>query len=424
MWNTENVLKYAQKKLDIVLDEWQIRYIETEGNTAVRAGRQSGKSFAESLRAALYALLNPKTLTLIIGAVDRQSVELFEKVKSHVARLAPKQVKGRPTMHKLELRNGSKIIAEPAGRTGYGLRGYAINKLVVDEAHYVPEEVFVAVRPMLATTGGTIDVLSTPRGNDGFFYDCFSDSDFTSFHTRSQDCPRISKSFLDQERKRMTKLQYAQEYEAEFLDSLQQFFPREIIDQCTVSSKTKGAPHPLGEFYCGVDVARYGGDENAFVIVNARSERLKFEHYETTERVSTAETMGRIINLDQKWNFRKVYIDDGGIGGAVLDVLLEKDNLKRKVVGINNASRSIVADKSKGKRILKEDLYGNLRRLMEQKLIILPDDERLRQSLLSIQFEYTSEGNLKIFGRYSHITEGLIRAAWCVKTKGLKLWVC
>ena len=421
MWTAKCPVRFAEKKLGIELDEWQREYIGAEGNTAVRAGRQSGKSFAESLRVALFALLNAKTQTLVIGAVDRQSTELFEKIKSHINALAGHQIKGKPTMHKLELRNGSKILAHPAGRTGYGLRNYTIHKLVADEAHYIPNEVFVAVLPMLATTGGTIDVLSTPRGNDGFFYDCFSDENFICFHTKSEDCPRISKSFLEQERKRMTKLQFAQEYEAEFLDSLQQFFPRELIDGVMGNFQESFST----EYYLGVDVARYGGDENAFVVVKyVNKNRLEVVNYVTTEKVSTTDTIGRISIMNEKYNFNKVFIDDGGIGGAVLDVLLEDDKLKRKMVGINNASRSIEHGTKKGKRILKEDLYGNLRRLMEQKLIFIPERERIRQSLLSIQFEYTTDTKfLKIYGRYSHITEALIRAAWCVKAKGLNLYV-
>jgi len=47
----------------------------------------------------------------------------------------------------------------------------------------------------------------------------------------------------------------------------------------------------------------------------------------------------------------------------------------------------------------------------------------LQRSLLSIQYEYTAENNLKIYGRYSHICEAAIRGAWCVMAKGLKLFV-
>ena len=280
---------------------------------------------------------------------------------------------------------------------------------------------------MLATTGGTIDVLSTPKGNVGFFYDCFSADDFTTFHIKSEDCPRITKEFLNVERKRMTKLQYMQEYEAEFLDSLQQFFSLELIDSCTSQqpiSEKNCTSQTTGKYFLGVDIARYGGDENAFVSILLNEENVQFLEYQTTERISTTDTIGRILELNKKYNYNKIFLDDGGIGGAVLDFLLEKSEVKRKVIGINNASRSITSDGTRGKKILKQDLYGNLKRLLEQKLITIPDDERLRQSLLSIQFEYSTETNfLKIFGKYTHITEGLIRAVWGTTTKGLNIYI-
>ena len=428
LWNVKDVVSFAESKLDIKLDQWQKEYINTEGNVCVRAGRQSGKSFAQSLRIALFALLNPNTQTLIIGAVDRQSVELFEKVKAHIQILGRHTIRGRPTLHKIELSNKSKIIALPAGRTGYGLRNYTIHKLVVDEAHYVPEEVYTAVRPMLATTGGSMDLLSTPRGSSGFFYECFKDKDFTKFHTTSEECERIDKDFLKGEKRRMTKLQYAQEYLAVFLDNLQTFFPEKLITSCTRSgSHTLFSFSPEREYYLGIDIARYGGDENSFVIVELIEDKVHCLSVETTERVSIAETIRKIKALNQQWRFNKIYIDDGGMGGAVFDVMIEEGEMRRKLIGINNASRSINADKSKGKKLLKEDLYGNLKRLMEQKLITLPKDMNLKRSLMSIQFEYPEEENarqnVRIYGKYSHITEGLIRACWSVKTKGLKLYV-
>ena len=418
LWNAPNVVDFAEIKLGIKLDDWQKEYINTEGNTAVRAGRQSGKSFAESLRVALFALLHPKTQTLIIGAVDRQSVELFEKVKSHIIVLAKNNIKGKPTMHKIELSNGSKIIALPCGRTGYGLRNYAIHKLVVDEAHYVPEEVFVAVRPMLATTGGTIDLLSTPRGNKGFFHDCFSDDEFTTFHVLSKDCPRITEEFLKSEKKRMTKLQFAQEYEAEFLDQLQQFFSKDLIDSCIIPPNL---PSFVGGHFLGVDFAGYGGDENAFVTLVNKDKKSYVSEYETSEKVSAWETVNKVIRLNEQHNYKKIGVDDGGLGTPILDFLLEHNKLRRKVIGLNNAKRNIDKD-GKVKTLMKNDMYGNLKMMMEQGLIKIPDSEDIIRSLLSIQIEINEETKKEIiFGKYSHITEALIRAAWLVKSKGLNI---
>ena len=77
------------------------------------------------------------------------------------------------------------------------------------------------------------------------------------------------------------------------------------------------------------------------------------------------------------------------------------------------------------KKLLKVDLYNNLLSLMEKGKISLMDKDDVFLSLKSIQYEHFTEGTLagtmKIYGDYSHIVEGLIRAAWCVKDKHLKL---
>ena len=95
-------------------------------------------------------------------------------------------------------------------------------------------------------------------------------------------------------------------------------------------------------------------------------------------------------------------------------------------MSIENARRTIEYDpeKPRQKQISKEDLYSNLQVLMEQGNISLLDDPEIAASLRSVQYEYDEEtGNLKIFGRYTHIAEGLIRACWCVKDKSLNLYI-
>jgi len=416
LWNTKNPVKFAEQKLEIKLDDWQKEYIAHEGNTVVRAGRQSGKSFAESLRVALFALLNAKTSTLIIASVDRQSIELLEKVKSQIMGLAKNEIKGRPSLHKIELKNGSKIMAEPAGQTGYGLRGFTVDKLVADEAHYIPDAVFVAIRPMLATTGGTLDLLSTPRGNEGFFYDCFQSDDFHKIHIKSEDCPRISQDFLDAEKKRMTKMQFCQEYEAEFLDSLMQFFPRELIDECIKEDwKFEGSN------YLGVDFSGHGEDPNAFTSIRNKGKDCYVYHTETTENQRAWETVNKIIRLTEQHNYKKIGVDDGGLGSPILDYMLTHNSLKRKAIGLNNAKRDIGAD-GETKQLKGIEMYANLKIMMEQGLIKFPEDDELIRSLTSIQYVVDKDTkNIKIHGKYDHICEALKRAAWLVKSKGLNI---
>lgn len=69
-------------------------------------------------------------------------------------------------------------------------------------------------------------------------------------------------------------------------------------------------------------------------------------------------------------------------------------------------------------------MIGYLKVLFEQGNIELAEDNALIESLLSMQFEIDQQTmRVKIFGRDSHLTEALMRACWCAKTKGLKPYV-
>jgi hypothetical protein len=48
-----------------------------------------------------------------------------------------------------------------------------MNLLVIEEVSRVPDELFYAVRPMLAVSGGTLVALSTPWGKRGWFYEAW-----------------------------------------------------------------------------------------------------------------------------------------------------------------------------------------------------------------------------------------------------------
>src|SRR3990167_1759277 len=223
--------------LNLKLDDWQKEILEYDGNIALRSGRQVGKSTIISVKAAEFALKNPDKTILIISATERQAHLLFEKTLGYLSDTARNEIKkgrDKPTKHVLKLKNGSRIYSLPTGMSGYGIRGYTIDMLIADEAAFIPEAVWRAVTPMLATTKGNLILLSTPFGRAGYFYSCFSNPVFKTWHISSLDCSRIDKIFLEQEKKRMSKLQFAQEYLGEFVDELRQFFPSDLIRKCKI----------------------------------------------------------------------------------------------------------------------------------------------------------------------------------------------
>ncbi len=73
----------------------------------------------------------------------------------------------------LQLTNVSRIVCLPCREET--IRGYSnVSLLVIDEAARVPDDLYRAVRPMLAVSDGRLICLSTPYGKRGFFYDAWA----------------------------------------------------------------------------------------------------------------------------------------------------------------------------------------------------------------------------------------------------------
>jgi len=411
----------------MILDDWQKEVLSCKGNIVLRSGRQVGKSTVISIKASEYAINNPKHEIMVLAAVERQAYLLFEKILGYLTDNYKSQIcKGakRPTKHVIHLKNGAIIRCLPTGLTGYGIRGFTIHLLIVDEAAFVQPEVFQAITPMMAVTGGKIILLSTPFGREGYFYDCFNDDSFSSFHISAEDCPRHSKEFLEREKKRMTKAQYAQEYLGEFVDELRQWFPTELIKKCMIIERNSAMHNRRYDPFLGVDIAAMGEDETVLVSVDRiERERIKMFDMLITTKTRLTNTIEAIKNADKLHHYKRIYIDDGGIGSGVYDVLLDTPSTGRRVEAINNSRRSLDKKQSQTKRLMKEDLYNNLLRMMEQGKVELFDEPEIMLSLKSVQYEYV-DGRLKIFGNYTHIAEALVRAAWCIKDKHLNIWVC
>ena len=177
------------------------------------------------------------------------------------------------------------------------------------------------------------------------------------------------------------------------------------------------------ETFLGADIARRGGDKTVLISVLRDGDEVKMYDMEIETDALITETVRAIFRLDERNKYKKIYIDDGGLGVGVFDPLLEDERTRRKVIAINNAARGLDNEDKKRIKILKEDLYTNTLRLMEQNHLFLLDENDVYDSLRSTQYEYTENGKLRIFGRDTHIAEALIRAAWCMKDISLNIWI-
>jgi len=267
--------------------------------------------------------------------------------------------------------------------------------------------------------------LSTPFGKGGFFYDACLSDDYRHWHVSSEDCERISREFLLKERKRLSRIEYAQEYLGQFMDEFHQLFPTKLIkDRMTFLRWNYKEDYKKGrKYYLGVDFAGPGIDENAFAIAEMDGKKVKIVKAEIDDEKNTARTRAKIERWNDAYNFRKIFVDSGGFGCGVTNELIER--LGRRVIGLDNAKKTIDKTTDRKGKIFKEDLYSNALVLMEKEpaQIDIIDELKLLKSLRSMTFEYTGDRNLKIYGKYSHLAEAFVRACWCVKEKGLNIFI-
>ena len=126
--------------------------------------------------------------------------------------------------------NGSRIISLPGEEET--VRCYSgVTLLVIDEAARVPDDLYLAVRPMLAVSQGRLIGLSTPFGRQGWLSDAWHSSEpWERIRITAQECPRISREFLEEEKRKMPERWFRQEFGCEFLDPLDSVFRQEDID--------------------------------------------------------------------------------------------------------------------------------------------------------------------------------------------------
>jgi hypothetical protein len=215
----------------LTLDQWQAELMRsTAPRVLMLCARQVGKSTVAGLIALATAVTRAGALILLVSPSQRQSGELFRTVMRHFRALTGAPAIIAESALRLELANGSRIVALPGDEKT--IRGFAGAALVVlDEAARIEDELIAAVRPMLATSGGRLIMLSTPFGKRGVFYEAWHGSDtWHRVKIAATDCARITKEFLEEELAELGQQRFSEEYGLEFLENTEAVFPTGIID--------------------------------------------------------------------------------------------------------------------------------------------------------------------------------------------------
>jgi hypothetical protein len=213
-------------------DSWQTVLLRSDcDRLLLLTTRQGGKSTVAAALALAEALRRPGSLVLLLSPSERQSGELATKVFSFYDALDRPVAAVKRTELQLYLTNGSRVIALPESEKT--VRGYSgARMLIVDEASRVSDALYYTVRPMLAVSRGRLLALSTPFGMRGWFHDEWRGTErWERVKVTAEQCARIPREFLAEERRSLGERWYRQEYECSFEDMIGAVFSQADIDR-------------------------------------------------------------------------------------------------------------------------------------------------------------------------------------------------
>jgi hypothetical protein len=440
-----NPMFFCTTVLDLKPFPYQVPLLQDQSKRiVVCAGRRTGKSLICSAKALWYAFSHPKSSIVIVSATQRQSSLMFDNVAAFIENSeALTDSVARQTATLVRFTNGSQINALPCGHHGYFLRGLNAHLAIVDEANYVPEEVIKEViNPMMATTGGSSILISTPFDRNHYFYKAFNNPNNSRYHFNSADNPLVTEEFLLEQREEIGEVGFRREYEAEFVDEDRTYFPTSLLRSCVhychikqgscsycdfLSGKVE---KPAGELFAGYDVGGLA-DPAALVVIeryrmvdpddpNKRKtvyrvvlskmfltdkkkirtnpetiDQSNFERYDVYTQFTLA-----VRDIHKKLGFQRLLIDATGNGSPILAHCRE---LKLPASGLVFSQRT------------KEDILSNLRLALGGQRIVLPDWIDLLTSLNCIVASRNRNGNYSFdhpIGTHDDLAYALALALW------------
>lgn len=463
--------------------------------TMAVCGRGAGKTFLSGVLAALLALLYPGYRVGLIGPSFRQAKMIFAEVeklysKSPILREATEKrpIRGSDTCY-LKFKsvggyNSAFIEALPIGADGAKIRGSRFYCLLVDEFAQVPQKIIETVLAPMSIT--KLDPMKKVRELErrralieaGLATDSDFEEDsvnkmigtssgyykFNHMYKRMREYwnqieegskdhavfqipyTLLPEGFLDPKnvensRRVMSSHEFNMEYMASMVSDSEGFFKASLLDACTTGSNfdielvgEKGAnyiigidPNQGGKAQCGVVIIKLG-KPNKIVRVLALDGN-------TTQDITMS-----LQELCNTYKVLRIYMDRGGGGKAVADLLEEGYNNAEPIIDRTNKDKV----KLKGNHILELTTFSTswiadanfaTLSLFEDKHLLFPSNlvsttseliqdgydmvEKLKKQCLNIVVTQTTGGALHFDtpkkGQNKDIYSALILAGYGVK---------
>jgi hypothetical protein len=433
---------------DVLGKRWYSKQAEivdsfmSSSRTAVKSANGCGKSaVVADLITWIVATGVPSETLCIVSAPTLSQIEkvifAYLKVNKGLANTRGLELPGRITetlAWKLDGDNGAEFLVfgkRPSDQdivsSFQGTRKR--NTFVfLDEAGGLPQDMFTAAEAVATGAGSRILAIGNPDRRGTEFHRIFTDprlSQDWSLHTISAfDLPTFThesvypteeeqKNFLNGltsvewvEHKKRAWGEDSARYKAKVLGQFPDeadntFFSQATIDQGfdTVVEEDEDIRPTLG-----LDVARFGSDENVLYINRGGRVRL----VDKWSKLDLIETARRVHDHAQRLVADIVNVDVNGVGGGVVDALLRLDEFADSVYSVGAINNSTASPDSARWTNARAYYYDTFRELLaDGKLDLDYDDTQLRDEMISQTYHFSSRGSITMTSKDEMRKSGL-----------------
>jgi len=182
-----------------------------------------------------------------------------------------------------------------------------------------------------------------------------------------------------------------------FVEDRDRYFKAEEIDFCIEKYNVPEDKLPRCNYYLGNDIAGEGEDESVFITILLYGEVMRVTAIDYFDKNKPRELVVMLQDLDNKYNFERLYIDKTGLGEGPADWIgMEIGEHK-----VEDIRFSIVS---------KMDMYSNLKMWIQKRemrmvggemtevpAIMLPDNKLLLKEMMELRYERMPNKTIKIY---------------------------
>ena len=309
--------------------------IRNENTYVVKSPRQIGKTMIVEQELIRHAINYPFSVSICLSLTIPNCRKIYKEIVNG-CRESGIIEKCNDSLLQIEFITGSAVIFLSAQQKdtlrGYTVRGGGI--LCIDEAAYIPDDIFNLVFPFVSENRADILMTSTPRLKQGTFYDYFMmgmahvSPKIFSFDLSEYDTSEfLSPEKKELYRKSMPSNQYRTEILGEFIDSGGNVF--NISNSAYMENKVGGLGYDkdgYSDLFVGIDWSNGKGLDYTVVSVLDENGRQAGLHFDRDKHPTVQ--INQIVdflcnNLDPR-KIRKVYAESNSMGAVYIDIIKER----------------------------------------------------------------------------------------------------